>query len=211
MRGTMWLIALGCGILLSSSGCCGFLGHGCCGGGCGCESCGPCEGDCGPACGPVRRPFRERVCADDCGGCGSCGPRGGCGACGGCGGCGSCGGCCDECGGCCQGNFCFHPLRWLGGLFYTENWCGNGCCGEAICDQPGCHEPCDHCGHWTGPGGCASCNHGGAYEGGVYEDGEMSRVPNRAPLRDSPVMVPTPAGKAPAKATRLAPTYSYER
>ena len=31
MRGTMWLMALGCGILLSSSGCCGFLRNGGCG------------------------------------------------------------------------------------------------------------------------------------------------------------------------------------
>ena len=31
MRGTMWLMALGCGIILSSSGCCGFLREGGCG------------------------------------------------------------------------------------------------------------------------------------------------------------------------------------
>ena len=53
MRGTMWLMALGCGLLLSSSGCCGFLQNGGCGRGCGCDSCGTCDGECGP----VRRRF----------------------------------------------------------------------------------------------------------------------------------------------------------
>src|SRR5208283_1513673 len=100
MRGSMWLMALGCGLLLSSSGCCGFLQNGGCGRGCGCETCGTCEGECGPA----RSPRRERVCADDCGGCATCGSRGGCNTCGPRGGCNTCGECGDDCGNCCQRN-----------------------------------------------------------------------------------------------------------
>lgn len=202
MRGTMWLIALGCGILLSSSGCCGFMGHGCCGRGGGCESCDSCEGDCGPTCGPARRVHRERVCADDCGECGACphcGVRHGCGECG------------DECGGgCCQSNFCIHPFRWIGRLFYAGTWCGPSCgggyWGEAISDPPACHEPCSHDGHWTGHAGCASCNHGGG-----YETNNMSPVPEGAPVQDDPALEPTPAPKPAMKATRRTPSYNYER
>ena len=59
MRGTMWLAALGCGILLSS-GCCGFLQNGGCGRGCGYQSSGSCDGDC-PTCGPAGGPVRQRI------------------------------------------------------------------------------------------------------------------------------------------------------
>ena len=137
--------------------------------GCGCESCGPCEGDCGPTCGPVRRPCRERVYADDCGG-----MRQRCGAaaalvavatvaamnaavaasatsasipCGG-------------------SEACSIAGTWCGPS------CGNTYWGETISDPPDCHEPCNRGGHWTGRSGCASCNHGG-----MHESGDMSPVP----------------------------------
>ena len=175
MRGSMWLMALGCGILLSSSGCCGFLRDGGCGRGCGYESCGSCESDCGPACGPIRRPSRQRIYGDDCSECG-------------------------ECGSCCQRNFCFHPLRSIGKLFSWGTWCGlncgNSCGGES---SDGC-ESCSHGGPWTGRGGCTSCNHGG-----VHESSDIS------PVQDDPVMEPTPAVKAPTKATRRAPAANYDR
>ena len=68
MRGTMWLAALGCGILLSSSGCCGFLQNGGCGRGCGYQSSGACDGDC-PTCGPAGG--RQRIYGNyDCSTCG---------------------------------------------------------------------------------------------------------------------------------------------
>ena len=77
----------------------------------------------------------------------------------------SCGECGDDCGACCQRNFCFHPLRWIGSLFYAGTWCGPSCgntyWGEGISDPPACHEPCNRGGQWTGRSGCASCNHGG--------------------------------------------------
>ena len=117
---------LGCGILLSSSGCCGFLGNGCGGGGCGCRAC---DSDCGSAC-ACRRPVRQQSCDDDCG---SCGPSSNCGGCR----CKmrTCGNSCDCCGSCCERNFCFHPFRWLGNLFCRDTWCGPTCgcgcgCGE---------------------------------------------------------------------------------
>ena len=106
------------------------------------QSCGRCEGDCGPTCGPVRRPYRERIYGDDGGGCSSCGARSSCGECG------------DDCGCCCQRNFCFQPLRWIGGLFCAGTWCGPSCgntyWGEAACDPPDACEPCNRAGHWTG-------------------------------------------------------------
>ena len=193
MRGMMWLAALGCGILLSSSGCCGFLGNGCGGRGCGCRAC---DSDCGSACGACRRPVRQQPCDDDCG---SCGPRSNCG----CAKCDTCGNSCDCCSSCCERNFCFHPFRWLGNLFCRDTWCGPTCgcgcgCGEG--SAPG--ESYGGGGH----GGCASCNHGGEYEG----EG-MSPAPAAMPLQDDPSLQPTPAGSAPTKATsqRIAP--SYER
>ena len=202
MRGMMWLTALGCGILLSSSGCCGFLGSGCCGRGCGYECCSRCEGDYGPTCGPVRRPCRERIYSDDCGGCSTCGPRSSCGECGECG-----DGCC---GCCCQRNFCFHPLRWIGNLFCCGTWCGPSCghtyWGEAISDPPACNEPCNRNGHWIGHGGCASCNRGGG-----YQEGEMSPVPEGTPLPVDPPLEPTPAAKAPAKGAQRVPVDTYQR
>ncbi len=196
MRGTTWLIALGCAILLSLSGCCGFLHNG----GCGCQSCGGCEGECGPACGPVHRPYRQPVYADDCGGCASCGR---------CASCGEGGGCSDDCGCCCQRNFCFNPFRWIGGLFCVNTWCGPRCCnvyrGEVLDDPADCCEPCDHAGHYTGRPGCASCNRGGMQEGG-----DMSPLPEGATLQDdAPALQPTPA--PPPKATRRIPPVDYGR
>ncbi len=198
MRGTMWLMALSCGILLSS-GCCGFLRNGSCGSGCGCESCGPCDGECGSTGGPVRRPYRQRVYADDGGGCGNCGGRETCGECG------------NECGGCCcQRNFCFHPLRWFGSLFYCGTWCapncGNTYWGEGISDPPACHDPCSRGGQWTGHGGCANCN-----RGGMHESAEESPVMDGAALQDDPLPEPTPAPKTPTKAMRRLPPDNYQR
>jgi len=189
MRGTMWLTALGCGILLSSSGCCGFLREGVCG----CQSCGQSDGDCGQ----VRRPYRERIYGDDGCQCSSCRNNA------------SCNECADECGSCCQRNFCFHPLRWIGGLFYAGTWCGPSCCGfyrgEVIDDPADCCDPCDRVGRWTGRGGCATCNHGG-----VQESGDLSPIPEGATLQDDPVMDPVPT-KVPPKATRRASPSNYGR
>ena len=87
----------------------------------------------------------------------------------------------NDCGGCCQRNFCFHPLGWIGSLFYCGTWCGPSCgntyWGEGISDPPACHEPCSRGGQWTGHGGCASCNHGG-----MHESGDMSPVMDGAEL-----------------------------
>jgi len=189
MRGTMWLTALGFAILLSSSGCCGFLQNG----GCGCQSCGRCDGDSGPA----RRPYRERIYGDDGSQSSNC-PT-----------CGSCGQCGDDCGSCCQRNFCFHPLRWIGGLFSSCTWCGPSCCnvygGEMISDPPDCCDPCNRAGHWTGHGRNAIGNPVGEYEGG-----DVSPIPDGATLQDDPVMEPVPT-KAPTKATRRVPASDYDR
>ena len=59
MRGSMWLLVLSCGLMLSTSGCCGY---GRCGRGCGCDSCGPCDGNCGPVYG-CHQPVRQRTLA----------------------------------------------------------------------------------------------------------------------------------------------------
>ena len=118
MRGMMWLMALGGGILLSSSGCCGFLGRGCCGGGCDCESCGRCQADCGPTCGQVRHPCENKftpTTAKDAVTAGHARVVWGVVS------------ATRMRHGCCQRNFCFHPLRWIGRLFYCGTWCGPSC------------------------------------------------------------------------------------
>jgi hypothetical protein len=198
MRGAMWLTALGCAILLSSSGCCGFLRDGGCGRGCG-DSCGGCEGDCGP----VRHPLRERVYSDDCGECSNCGARTACGS------CGSCSECGDECGSCCQRNFCFHPFRWIGRLFYCGTWCGPSCggtyWGESVSDPPDCSDPCTRGGHWTGRTGCANCNHGA-----THDSGEMSPASDGPTVQEDGVLEPAPPLKTPTKARRT-PANSYDR
>jgi hypothetical protein len=196
MRGTMWLVSLGCAILVSSSGCCGFLRDGGCGRGCGYDSCA----DCGPTCGPIGHPLRQRACADDGDDCSTSGR------------CATCGSCGDDCGGCCQRNFCFHPLRWIGRLFYCGTWCGPSCdgtyWGEAVSDPPDCCEPCTRGAHWTGRTGCANCNHGATHESG----GETPMLGGQS-VEDDGAMepVPTPAAKAPTKATRRAPPANYDR
>jgi len=210
MRGTMWLMALGCGILLSSSGCCGFLGNGGYGRGCCCDNCGGCQSDCGPTCGPIRRALAQPAPADDCGGCASCG-TGHSLAGPGCGNCNSRGDCCSPCGDCCQNNFCFHPLRWLGNWFCSNTWCGPccggcGCCGEA----PDCCEPCNRNGQWVGRGGCAGCNHGAGYDGGDPQTGAPLPGTDGAPLQDDPSGQPTPAPAPPAKASQRAAA-NYQR
>jgi hypothetical protein len=155
------------------------------------------------------------VYADDCGECGNCGEcgsgrvaRGNCGECGNCGARGGCGECCDD-GCCCQRNFCFHPLRWIGRLFYCGTWCGPSCgntyWGEAVSDPPDCCDPCSRDGHWTGRRGCAQCNHGG-----MQESDDMTPLPDGAALQDDPGMQPTLAPPA-TKATRRAPDYKYDR
>lgn len=248
MRGTMWLLALSCGIVFSSSGCCGFLGRGGCGGGCGCESCARCDDDCCPTCGTARHSRRQRVDSDDgdeggtCSRGGACGARANCGECGDecgtCSTCGtrkSCGECGDECGTCCHSNFCFHPFRWIGKLFYSGTWCGPSCgdtyWGEGISDPPACHDPCNCNGHWTGNGGCASCNHEGGYEGsegystgstgrrgcascnrgGGYQGGDAPSAAEAAPADDDAGLEPTPAPKAAAKTPRRAADDNYQR
>jgi hypothetical protein len=185
MRGMKWLVVLGFGILLSSSGCCGFLQNGGCGRSCGCNTCETCGNDCGP----VHRPYRERVVAEDGCGCNSCGARTACPS------CGSCGECSDDC---CQRNFCFHPLRAIGRLFTVSTWCGQGC-GNSC-------ETCNQCGAKAHRSGCTNCGHGGN-EGGEMMEGEMQGDPN---------MVPTPATPTPAnpstKATRRPTDYNtYQR
>lgn len=133
MRGSNWLLALGCGLLLSASGCCGYQ----CGGGCGggCNECGTCAGG-GPIYG--RRPLSQAACGEDC-----------------------CSGPCDNCG-CddgCQRNFCFHPFRWIGGLFYSNTWCGS--CGGGC----GCGNGCDGGYASQGAGGYSGGSSGGYSEG----------------------------------------------
>ena len=126
MRGSMWLLTLGCGLMLSASGCCGGYMHGGCGG-CGCDTC--C--DSGPIYG--RRPVAQRGCGDDCGTCQD-----------------NCDSCCDTCDGCCQRNFCFHPLRWLGNALFVNTWCGPRC-GSGYCG--GCGESSGCCGGCDGGNG----------------------------------------------------------
>ena len=139
--------------------------------------------------------------AAECGVCPHCGVAHGCGECG------------DGCGSCCQSNFCFHPFRWIGRLFYCGTWCGPSCgeryWGEGISDPPACHEPCDQDGHWTGHSGCASCHHGGS-RGGEYEDGEVMPAPEGTPIQNDPALEPAPT-KAPIKSSQRAPTANYER
>ena len=119
-----------------------------CGRGCGCESCSPSDGDCGPTCGsaPSSAPrtthlFRRRLQLRHV--------RAARGT--------SCGACGDDCGSCCQSNFCIHPFRWIGNLFYAGTWCGPRCgntyWGEGISDPPDCHDPCNRNGQWTGRSG----------------------------------------------------------
>jgi hypothetical protein len=184
----MWLMALGCGILLSSSGCCGFLRNGSCGQGSGYESCGRSYGDCGPTCGPVDRPYRQRIYGNNGGGCNACG---------------------DECGSSCQSNFCFHPFQWIGKLFYAGTWCGPSCrntyWGEVVSDPPACREPCNCNGQYTGRSGCASCNRGAA----MQESGDMSPYPTGTMLPDDPEPIPAP--QTPTKAMRRPAADSYDR
>ncbi len=191
MRGTMWLAALGCGILLSS-GCCGFLQNGGCGRGCGYQSSGSCDGDC-PTCGPAGGPVRQRIYGNH--DCSTCGDGQSCG---------------ESRGSCCQSNFCIHPFRWIGSLFYAGTWCGPSCgntyWGEAVSDPPACHDPCNRNGQWTGRSGCASCN-----QGGMRASGNMPAVPEGAMLEDDPQPEPTLAPQAPTKAMRRPAADSYDR
>lgn len=198
MRGTMWLLTLACGLMLSTSGCCGYN----CGRGCGCDTC---DGGCGPVYGS-RAPLRERGC-DDCGTCDNC--RGGCDACrdpeyrvpr-----CDTCGECSNDCGGGCQRNFCFHPFRWIGRLFWTDTYCGPRCGGNEACDE------CESCGHHAYPAGhdpeyraprCATCNHGQ-----MYDDGQMSPADGNVAPGNSPAQ-PTPAPQTSRRANQSAQQYN---
>jgi hypothetical protein len=186
MRGSMWLLALACGLMLSASGCCGYSQYGGCGG----DMCGACDGGCGPV--RARHPVRQATCGDECGQ--SCNE-------------------CDSCGDCCERNFCFHPLRWLGRLAWTGTWCGQRCgdCGES-CDS--CDSCCDGApaghggystGYSTGRSGCKNCNRGGpAY------DNEMSSAPDGEVIQDGAAQEPTPAPppKTSRRTSRPAPAYN---
>ncbi len=186
MRGSIWLLALGCGLMLSASGCCGNMGGSC--GQC-CNTCGGCDG------GPVyHRPVRQ-TCGDDCGSCGGC--REGCDP------------CCDPCGGdCCQRNFCFHPLRSLGRLLFIDSWCGPRCGG-------GCGDDCGSCGGGCGGSaagpamggqygysaprpGCKNCNRGGE----SYDSANMSSAPDGEVMEGEASPEPTPAPAAPKTSRR---------
>ena len=119
-----WLAVAGChGLLCPCDNC------GCCGGPC----CGPAMATAGrTAAHPAARPLspdpgstRRRGCCEPCcrseccgGPCGQCG----CGCCGSCN--GPCGDCCDPCADPLLRHCCFHPLRWIFGIFH-----GDGCCG----------------------------------------------------------------------------------
>ena len=179
MRGTRWLLALGCGLMLSASGCCGYMN------GCGCDTCGAC-GECGPV---ARRPLRQANCGEDC-----CGPtRAACDTCG-----------CDDCSGC-QRNFCFHPLRWLGGIFYCNTWNG-GRCGCDGCNggnyEGGYQSPGSY-GYSSGQPGCKNCNRGGpAY------DGESSAPPDGQVVPGAATPQPTPA-PPPKTSRRIYPSTQY--
>jgi len=189
MRGSIGWLALGCVLALSMSGCCGGMN----GGGCGCGYNACCDG--GPVYG-ANRPVSRQGCGDECGTC-----RDGC----------------DPCGNdCCQRNFCFHPFRWIGRLFWADTYCGSGC--------GGCGESCDSCnscggtpaaaGHYsnstggyssggysTGRPGCKNCNRGqGAY------DGEMSAPADGEVIEDnaSPEPTPAPPPKTSRRTTRPA-------
>jgi hypothetical protein len=180
MRGSMWLLALGCGLMLSASGCCGYSQYSGCGSG---DMCGAYDGGCGPVRG--HRPVRQAACGDECGTS-----------------CDSCDSCCDDC---CQRNFCFHPLRWLGRLVWAGTWCGQRC-GETCDSCGGCDAaPEDHYGGYTsGRPGCKNCNHGSP----AYEN-EMSSAPDGAVIQDSASPEPTPAPppKTSRRTSRPAPAY----
>ena len=194
MRGSNWLLALGCGLLLSASGCCGYQ----CGGGCGggCNECGTCAGG-GPIYG--RRPLSQAACGEDC-----------------------CSGPCDNCG-CddgCQRNFCFHPFRWIGGLFYSNTWCGS--CGGGC----GCGNGCDggyasqgaggysggssggysegYSGYASGRPGCKNCNRGVP----AYDGGDMSAAPDGEVMQGEASPSPTPA-PPPKTSRRIYPSTQY--
>jgi hypothetical protein len=179
MRGSMWLLALGCGLMLSSSGCCGGMG-GC---GRGCNSCGDCC-DSGPV---YRRPARQS-CGDDCGNCGGCQD--------------SCDPCCNDC---CQRNFCFHPFRALGRLLFIDSWCGprcGGCCGDP-CDSCGGSGSAptmggQYGGYSSGRPGCKSCNHGST----AYDSGEMSGPADGEVMEGGSSQEPTPAPQTTNKTSR---------
>ncbi len=188
MRGSRWLLALGCGLMLSASGCCGYQ----CGGGCGCDTCGTCGNNCGPV---YRQPVRQAACGDDC--CGQC--QNGCDQCG-----------CDD--GCCQRNFCFHPFRWIGGLFWTNTWCGSRCggcdsCGNGGDGYDGGYESQGSMGYSSNsPGrpGCKNCNRGGP----AYDGGDMSAPTDGEMMQGDASPGPTPA-PPPKTSRRIYPSTQY--
>ena len=193
MRGSAWLLALGCGLMLSASGCCGNM-NGC---GCGGNTCGDCGGECGPG---YRRPLRQANCGEDC-----CGPtRNVCDSCG-----------CDNCNGCCERNFCFHPLRWLGSAFWSNTYSG-GCCGGGSGCDGGCgcsggdggyydggSTSQGSSGYTTGRPGCKNCNRGGS-----SYDGEMSAPADGEMVPGGATPQPTPA-PPPKTSRRIYPSTQY--
>jgi hypothetical protein len=188
----MWLLALGCGLLLTASGCCGYS-HGC---GCGSDMCGACGNDCGPI--YRQRPLVQRGCGDDCDSCAPC--RGGCNS-----SCGGCDSCCDDG---CQRNFCFHPFRWVGNLFCADSWCGPRCGGETCggCDGSGA-ELGGQYGYTAPRRGCSNCNHGGA----AYDGGDMSAAPDGEVMQGEASPEPTPApasSKTSRRPSRQTPEYN---
>jgi hypothetical protein len=189
MRGSLWLLALGCGLMLSASGCCGYMG--------GCGHCGDTCGGCGG--GPVyHRPVRQ-ACGDDCGSCGPC--QNDCDPC---------------CGNCCQRNFCFHPFRALSRLLFVDSWCGSRCggcgsCGDT-CDSCGSGGSAPSMGGQYGytsapRPGCKNCNRGG----NSYENAEMSSAPDGDVMEGDASPEPTPAPtttKTSRRPSRQTPAYN---
>lgn len=160
----------------------------------------PCGGACGGACGPACGPScADGPCDAPCGAeCAApCGGRGRAAVCH-----DPCEESCDPCRNERVGVQC-GPLSWLFAPFRCRTWCGGNCgeryMGDWYSDLPDCHDPCDQCGNYTGPGStgytgrggypagaapvsngnCPHCNGGGNMPAGVQEvPAGATRVPN---------------------------------
>ncbi len=189
LKTRLMFLCLGCGLVLTSLGCCGTG----CGRGyarsSGCETCGGCEDECSSCGGSGHGPIYGHRGCNECESCGECGRS-----------CGSC----DSCN---KGCFNFHPFRWVGRLFWVGNWCGSSCgggCGESSCNGS---SGCDHCGNEGEPAheGCASCNRGMA-----HRDSGRSIYSDSNDVSDEQAASPTPAPRQPHKASQRT-AYGYQR
>jgi hypothetical protein len=210
--------ACGCGC-----GDCGEPACGCdgccepaCGCGCGCfangrQYAGQCFHGCCESHAPICPCVPRGCCQDGCGapcGCGDCcEPACGCGGCGEpCGGCSS--GCASWCGSgtaCCPRKCC---LKNYGFCCCCGNLLNALCCGRSGCgcngemywsewhnDPPYCHDPCNNCGEWVGPGcgSCGGCN--GGCNGASGCDGGYANANNRVMSNGAAYAKQTPANR----------------